>query len=117
MKQDEVFASTFEISNKEKELKQRFLNNQRTLKKEDPKPAQPILSPPESHLNTFLNDMQSAMRQQTTGTLAGELLKRQNDLMHQQMEMLQTNQKDLHTLIQTIATKPDRSDDSRRLIA
>lgn len=117
MKQDEVFASTFEISNKEKELKQRFLNNQRALKKEDPKPAQPILSPPESHLHTFLNDMQSAMRQQTTGTLAGELLKRQNDLMHQQMEMLQTNQKDLHTLIQTIATKPDRSDDSRRFIA
>lgn len=117
MKQDEVFVSTFEISNKEKELKHRFLNNQRTLKTQELKPVLPVISAPESHLSTFLNDMQTTMKQQTTGTMAGELLKRQNDLMHQQMEMLQTNQKDLHSLIQTIATKPDRSDDSRRLVA
>lgn len=117
MKQNEVLISNFEISNKEKELKQRFLNNQRNFKKQELKPVISIISPPESYLNTFLNEMQNVMKQQTTGTIVDELLKSQNDFMHQQLDMLQANQKDLHSLIQTIATKSDRSEDSRQLLA
>ena len=111
MSNQDVVVTDFSMSAKQQALKNRFLSNAKTQK---PNQAQPK---PQSDpkMTNFLEEMQETMRQQTTGTLAGDLLKRQANIMQEQVDILRENQKNLAQVVSKASSSPNY--DPRSLLA
>jgi hypothetical protein len=108
----DVVVTNLNISQKEQELKQRFLNNTRPEAVKTTKTAAAVQDP---GVNLFLEEMQSTLKQQATSTAAEELLKQQAIIMQQQVDLLRGEQKNFHQVIKQIS-KPV-SEDPKRLLA
>ena len=60
----DIVVTNLNISSKEQQLKQRFLSN--TRPDQTVKASLPVSSQPEIGLNSFLQEMQNTLKQQTT---------------------------------------------------
>ncbi|OMJ72206.1 hypothetical protein SteCoe_29412 [Stentor coeruleus] len=110
MNQD-IVVSNMNISNKELQLKQRFLNNSRP--EILAKPATPsVVQDPA--LTSFLDEMQNTLKKQSSGNVPMDLLKQQTAIVQQQAELLKQEQKNFQKVIQQFA-KPAVEDPKRAL--
>jgi len=100
MTSEDVVVTKFDLNAKEQTLKTRFLANQRPQATPIPPPNPPIPRVPDPQLDAFLRDMNESIRQQPQGTLAGELLKKQANMMQQQIDLLRENQQTSQSMMQ-----------------
>lgn len=110
MNQD-IVVSNMNISNKELQLKQRFLNNSRP--EISVKPAMPSVAQ-DPALTSFLDEMQNTLKKQSSGNIPMDLLKQQTAIVQQQAELLKQEQKNFQKVIQQFA-KPAAEDPKRAL--
>ena len=109
----DIVVTNLNISSKEQQLKQRFLSN--TRPDQTVKASLPVSSQPEIGLNSFLQEMQNTLKQQTTETMSSELVRRQASIMQQQVDLIREEQKNFSKVIKQM-TKP-AYEDPKKLLA
>lgn len=116
MSQDEVVVTRYQLSNTENALRQKFLSNQRTQAIQPtqiPRTTEKA-EPDDGKLQTFVKEMQATMKQQATGTLAGQLLHSQASIMQQQVDLLRDGQRQMQSVLAAIP-RPEATDTKRML--
>ena len=107
----DIVVTSLNISQKEQQLKQRFLSNSRpetTVKAA-------LVSAPDPAFNSFLDEIQNTLKQQAHGSVSSDLLKQQATIMHQQAELIREEQKTFQQVIRQMS-KP-QSEDPKRVLA
>lgn len=107
----DIVVTSLNISDKEQQLKQRFLTNSRP----EVIGKVPVLSAPDPGFTSFLEEMQITLKQQANGNASNELLKQQSSIMQQQVELMREERKAFDKVLQHMA-KP-QSEDPKRVLA
>ena len=108
----DIVVTNLSISQKEQQLKQRFLSNTRPETIAKPVVAAPTHDP---GLTSFLEEMQNTLKQQATGSITNEIMKKQANVLQQHVDLLREEQKNMHLVVKQMS-RP-QGDDSKRLIA
>lgn len=117
MTSEDVVVTKFDLNSKEQTLKSRFLANQRPPPSVLPANTVPVSRVPDPQLETFMRDMAESIRQQPTGSIAAELLKKQANMMQQQIDLLRENQQTNQAMLLNIGKPRDTRRETAELIA